>query len=237
MHKHITTAILTLAAASAATAQTAYFDNIVAGQASNNPNISVTVQASSFTDYDYDFVIQNNASSDDTTITGFYFEAGWEMLFSDRVFKFSSDAPGNFSVNRASPLQEGAIIPGWTRSLVSYEVGNLDDGVSPGQTAIVSFDALANSLSLQDIESRIGLSGFNIGLRLQNLPEQNSETTAFALAGLRDQDFLTDGENPGDGGGGQAGPGDPALVPTPSAAVMGLGALMGIALKRRRRDA
>ena len=232
LHKKITTAVLTLAAASAATAQTAYFDDIVAGQIFGDTNISVTVQTSNLDGYDYDFVIENNASSDDTTITGFYFEAGWEMLFgnstSDRSFSFGLDDPNNFIENDAIPRHNGAAIPGWSRSLVSYEVEDLDDGVGPGQAVVISYDAFANNLLLEDIENRIGLFGLNIGLRLQNLPGQDPGATAFALADINGEANNGPIEVGNEGG--------PVMPEPTSGVVMGLGALMGIALKRRRRD-
>ena len=231
LHKKITTAVLTLVAASAATAQAAYFDNIVAGEAMNGTDISVIIQKSSLDGYDYEFVIENNTHCDDATITGLYFEDGWERYFSDNPGN-SMISPSNFDEDNYVPLHNGVGVPGWTSSLVSYEVAGLGSGIGPDQAAAIFYEAVDDTLLLEDLEILIGTPGFGIALRLQNLPEQDPGATAFAFAGnsgsisREHQDCLVEVGNEG----------GPVMPEPTSGVVMGLGALMGIALKRRRRD-
>lgn len=241
IRKQITTAALALAAASTAAAGTAHFD-IVNGTAHDGVDIAVTVQASDLAGYDYEFVIENNTQCGDATITGFYFESGWANLFSDSPFdrNLNLGGPPNFLEGGVNPD-----IPGWSSSLVSYEVldqGSMDDtmamGINSGRSATVAFVAEGSGLSLDQIDSVLATQGFGIGLRLQDMFDGDPHGTAWALAALgqgNGQHQCGDdlGDLPDDGGDQGEGP---SAVPTPSAALMGL-ALLGLAGKRRRRSA
>ncbi|MFI4860643.1 MAG: hypothetical protein ACIAXF_08190 [Phycisphaerales bacterium JB063] len=224
-----------------ASADTAPF-NIVSGASHSGVDLSVTVQASDMAGYDFEFVINNNSTANGAAITGIYIESGWATsgLLSDSAFERNlntSDVAGsgvNFIEGSADPN-----VAGWTDSLVSYEVGMTSAGmaavwlgVDEGESATIAFAAGNSGVTLEDLEAALGASGFNIGVRLQDLFVTDNYVEGFALAS-----FDSNGTLPPDtGNNGDNGDGGATGVPTPTAAAAGL-ALLGIAGFRRRRDA
>lgn len=222
-------------AAGLASADTAPFD-VVNGASHSGVDLSVTVQASDMAGYDFEFVINNTSTANGAAITGIYIESGWANsgLLSGSAFERNlntSDVAGsgvNFLEGAASPD-----IDGWTDSLVSYEVGNTSAGmaavwmgVDEGESATIAFAAGNSGVTLEDLESALGASGFNIGVRLQDLFMDDNYVEGWGLASFEGGGVLP----PDTGGGGGA-----TGVPTPTAAAAGL-ALLGIAGFRRRRN-
>ncbi|MEM9414868.1 MAG: hypothetical protein AAGA29_05245 [Planctomycetota bacterium] len=224
-----------------ASADTAPF-NIVSGASHSGVDLSVTVQASDMAGYDFEFVINNNSTANGAAITGIYIESGWadSGLLSSSAFERNlntSDVAGsgvNFIEGSADPS-----VAGWTDSLVSYEVGMTSAGmaavwlgVDEGESATIAFAAGNSGVTLEDLESALGASGFNIGVRLQDLFMEDNYVEGFGLASFEGGGILPIGDGGDEGGNGDGGA---TGVPTPTAAAAGL-ALLGIAGFRRRRD-
>ena len=135
-------------------------------------------------------------------------------------------------------------IPGWEGPMVSHTVDNtrvrtrrgrgyvdhyyddIHEGILPGQSQTFSFMTDTSIVSLDDMMAMIGLPGFGVGIRVQNL---GSDPYAAAY-GLAEPMSVA---QPIQDGGDNEGP-KVTGVPTPTAA---LGALVmaGIAGMRRRR--
>ncbi|XAM01115.1 hypothetical protein OT109_06960 [Phycisphaeraceae bacterium D3-23] len=238
--KTLIAGVACVSVAGLASADTAPF-NIVSGASHSGVDLSVTVQASDMAGYDFEFVINNNSTDNGAAITGIYIESGWgdSGLLSSSAFERNlntSDVAGsgvNFIEGSADPS-----IAGWTDSLVSYEVGNTSAGmaavwlgVDEGESATIAFAAGSSGVTLEDLESALGASGFNIGVRLQDLFVSDNYVEGFGLASFEGGGVLPPDTGGGDGGG----DGGATGVPTPTAAAAGL-ALLGIAGFRRRRD-
>jgi MYXO-CTERM domain-containing protein len=242
----------TLLAAFAATAMTAAASagttpvSIVSGATHGNVDLTVTVQASSQAGY-YDFVVSNASGTPGASVTGIYFESGWASLISGGAFSGS----GSLNSGSSSPS-----IAGWTGSAASYTVGttttpiyqfvnrrgmvlvgtetveNIDGGIQEGSSGIVSF---ASSASLGDLEAALGGSGFNVGVKIQDvISDKSAAGWGLAQAFPQQQPIeVVDGPTQ-DGGQGGYDVVKATSAPTPTAALAGL-ALMGLAGMRRRR--
>ncbi|MFI4860716.1 MAG: hypothetical protein ACIAXF_08555 [Phycisphaerales bacterium JB063] len=238
--KHIAAASLTLAAAATAAAGTADIE-VLADGSHEGIDLSVTVQESNLLGYDFEFVIENNTQMGNSTITGIYFESGWGNLVSTSPFN------RNLDLLSASVFTEGSVTPeigGWSGSLVSYEaavqveinlfggLGNLLEnllaGLGLGQSATVAFVAQTDT-TLADLELALGSQGYGIGVQLGGLDNGSDEDWGLAASLEINLDLgLQLPECPPNDC-------DPSAVPTPSAALLGLG-MVGMVMKRRRRD-
>ena len=225
--------VLSVGTAGLASAATAGFD--ITGATHSGVDVSVTVQESSMAGYDFEFVINNNSTGNGAAITGIYFESGWASsdLLSGSAFDRNLSTSGNGPLGGVT-FSEGTNDPsiaGWSDSLVSYDVREASPGmeavwlgVDEGESATIAFQAGNSGVTLADLEAALGGSGFNIGIRLQDLFTSDNYVSGWGLASLE-----SGGQLPGDGG-------DATGVPTPTAAAAGL-ALLAIAGYRRRRDA
>lgn len=230
--------VAAVSVAGLASAGTASFD-IVSGSTHSGVDVSVTVQESSMVGYDFEFVINNNSTDNGAAITGIYFESGWAGgLLSGSAMDRNLSTTGNALGGVA--FLEGANEPdvaGWGDSLVSYDVRMASAGmeaiwlgVDEGESARIAFQAGSDGVTLADLEAALGSSGFNIGIRLQDLFVGDNYASGWGLAS-----FSEGGALPGEGGEGNGDGGEATGVPTPTAAAAGL-ALLAIAGYRRRRD-
>lgn len=218
--------------------------DIVSGATHSGVNLSVTVQESSMAGYDFEFVIANMSTGNGAAITGIYIESGWGtsgLLSSSNLDRnLSTTGDGALGgVNFREGNGDPAGIAGWTDSLVSYDVRDSSPGmeavwlgVDEGESARIAFQAGSSGVTLADLEAALGTSGFNIGIRLQDLFTSDNYVAGWGLATLDSAGALPGGGE-GDNGGDDNGEG--TGVPTPTAAAAGL-ALLAIAGYRRRRD-
>ncbi|MEM1354025.1 MAG: MYXO-CTERM sorting domain-containing protein [Planctomycetota bacterium] len=218
------------AAASAGTAPI----SIVSGASHDGVDLSVDIVSSTRTGYDYDFVINNASAAPGASVTGVYFESGWSSLISG----------GSFGGSGLNAGTDSPAVSGWAGSSSSYTVGQTvvssrtvfhgrssttyntfgDDiaaGIQEGSSGVFSF---SSSASLADLEAALGVAGFNVGVKIQDVVS-DSQAAGWGLA---DSMPVQPDVDP-----------TPVVVtsaPTPTAAAAGL-ALLGLAGLRRRRRA
>lgn len=241
-NKILLTALTCTALTAAASAGTAPI-NIVSGATHGNVDLSVTVQSSSRAGFDYDFIISNNSGAPGASVTGVFFESGWASLINGGSF-----AGSGLNAGASSPA-----ISGWSSSSASYTVGqvvtgttttfhgrfksvnhtygdNVAAGIQEGNAGIFSFKSGA---SLDDLESALGSTGFNVGVKVQDVIA-DMQAAGWGLAqAMPVQQVIIENEQPANEGGSS----EQTVVahaPTPTAAAAGL-ALLGLAGLRRRR--
>ena len=209
-----------------APAQAAAF-RVLSGAENPGVNISITAQESEKDHYDYEFVIENHSFCHGATATGIYFESQWDDLFSDSPFdrNLNLGGPPNFREGDVTPD-----IPGWSDSLVSYEIlmrstedETFEVGFESGQTAVIAFVANDN-VTLQDVIDALSTSGHGIALRIQEVDENDALAEGFALADINYEGghAYCDDDN------------GPPSIPTPGTASLSIVA-MALASMRRRR--
>lgn len=221
---------VSLGTAGLASAGSANF-SIVGGSGHAGMDFTVTVEESSRSAYDFDFVISNMSTGDGASITGIYFESGWATngLLNSKAYSLRSGDDIDFDETTVGNAATPDGILSWGGSVNSYETDGSDmsDGIDEGESARISVIGANSGVTLADIEAALGNSGFNIALRIQDMLANDANATAFGMTTLGDVSPA-----PTNGGDDQ---GEVSGAPTPTAAAAGL-ALLAIAGYRRRRD-
>jgi len=218
--------IVSFGAAGLASADSVGLD-IVNGAVASGTDISISIEETSISVYDFAFVITNNSSSS-ASVTGIYVDEGWDVgeMLKGSYASLRSDDDVSFTERK----RDADGIDSWTGSMASFESNgsDLSNGIDAGESVRILVAADRSGPTLADMQAALGTAGFNIGLRIQDLLGND----AWALASQNASNIAGPPTEGGDNGGDQ---GEVSGAPTPTAAAAGL-ALLAIAGYRRRRD-
>lgn len=213
--------VVSLGAAGLASADSVGLD-IVNGSVASGTDISVSIEETSVSIYDFAFVITNNSTSS-AAVTGIYVDEGWDVgeMLKGSYASLRSDDDVSFTERK----RDADGIASWTGSMASFESNgsDLSNGIDAGESVRILVAADRSGPTLADMQAALGSAGFNIGLRIQDM--FGNDAWALVTQGNGIAGPPTDGGDQGEVSG----------APTPTAAAAGL-ALLAIAGYRRRRD-